>query len=113
MARPTKAPEEKRTAIIPPVRVTEAEIMHLQEQAQAVRLSVSEFVRQRVLSGRITPPRSPSQASLITELNRIRVNLNQIARQVNRGRDQAPHHLAHVLYELTQALEKAARSYGS
>ena len=113
MARPTKAPEEKRTAKFPPVRVTEAEILHLHEQAQTVHLSLSEFIRQRVLSGRITPPRSPSQTSLITELNKIGVNLNQIARQVNRGRDHDPHHLDHVLHQLTTALEKAARSYGS
>lgn len=113
MARPTKAPHEKRTAAFPPVRVTQAEFHTLQEQAVAVRLPVSEFIRQRVLSGRITPPRSPSQASLIVELNRIGVNLNQIARQVNRGRPHDPHHLDHVLHELTTALEKAARSYGS
>jgi len=113
MARPTKAPHEKRTAAFPPVRVTDAELYALHEQAEAVRLSPSEFIRQRVLSGRITPPRAPSQASLIAELNRIGVNLNQIARQVNRGRAHDPHHLDHVLHELTQTLQKAARSYGS
>ena len=113
MARPTKAPHEKRSASLPPVRVTQAELHSLQEQAEAVRLSPSEFIRQRVLSGRITPPRSPAQASLIAELNRVGVNLNQIARQLNRGRSPDPHHLDHVLHELTQTLQKAARSYGS
>lgn len=113
MARPTKAPEEKRTAKFPPVRVTEAELYQLQEQADAARLSVSEFIRQRVLSGRITPPRTRSQESLLTELNRIGVNLNQIARQLNRGRAHDPHHLDHVLHQLTTTLEKTARSHGS
>lgn len=113
MARPKKHDAEKRRANFPAVRVTEAELVDLHTKADAARLSPSEYIRQRVLSGKVTPPRSPSQASLITELNRIGVNLNQIARQVNRGREHDPHHLDYVLFELTRALEKAARSYGS
>lgn len=113
MARPKKDAHEKRRAHFPAVRVTEAELVDLQAKADAARLSPSEFIRQRVLAGKVTPARPASQASLITELNRIGVNLNQIARQVNRGREHDPHHLNHVLFELTRALEKAARSYGS
>lgn len=113
MARPKKNDAEKRLANFPAVRVTEAELFDLHSKAEAAHLTPSEFIRQRVLAGKITPPRTPSQASLITELNRIGVNLNQIARQVNRGRDHDPHHLDHVLLELTRILEKAARSYGS
>lgn len=113
MARPKKEQHEQRRAHFPAVRVTDAELYQLQEKADAVKLTPSEFIRQRVLAGKITPPRTPSQASLITELNRIGVNLNQIARQVNRGREHDPHHLDHVLFELTKVLEKAARSYGS
>ena len=99
------------------VRVTQAELVHLQSLAESAGLTVTDFVRQRALSGRASPARpvSPSgvQASFITELNRIGVNLNQIARQLNRGRSHDPHQLDHVLHMLTQALEKAARSYGA
>ena len=113
MARPIKEPHEKRDCALPGVRVTRAELTALQGQADAARLPVSEFVRQRLLSGRVVPPPSAIEASLISELNRIGVNLNQIARQVNRGRDADPHHLDFVLGELVTTLRKAARSYGA
>lgn len=117
MARPTKNDHEKRNAQLPAVRVTEAELVHLQSLAAAAGLTQSDFIRQRALSGRVTPSRrrnaSSAQTSFIAELNRIGVNLNQIARQLNRGRTHDPHHLDHVLHALTQALEKATRSYGA
>ena len=113
MARPTKEPHEKRSAARPAVRLTQAELTHLQSLAASARLPVSDYVRQRLLSGKVTPRPSADQASLLTELNRIGVNLNQIARQLNRGDQPDPHHLDFVLGQLVDALRRVARAYGA
>ena len=112
MARPIKAAEEKRSANFPPVRVTEAELIHVQDQAEMAGLSVSDL-RQRALSGKVTPRRTSGEASMLVELNRIGVNLNQIARSLNRGRDEDPQQIGFVLHELHGVMEKLGRSYGS
>lgn len=113
MARPKKQDHEKRSALIPPVRVTEAEMAHVIAQSEAANLTVTDYARQRVLTGKVTLPPSPIDASLLSDLNRIGNNLNQIARQVNRGRQHDPDHLGHVLHQLNTALEVVARRYGS
>ncbi len=113
MARPKKAAEEKRSANFPPVRVTDAELIHVQDQAEMAGLSVSDYLRQRALSGKVTPRRTPAQASLLVELNRIGVNLNQIARSLNRGRDEDPQQIGFVLHELHGVMEKLGRGHGS
>ena len=56
---------------------------------------------------------APTDASLITELNRIGNNVNQIARQVNRGRARDPEHLGHVMFQLNSVLENLVRRYDS
>jgi mobilization protein NikA len=108
MARPKKAESEKRSANFPPVRVTEAELIHVQDQAEMAGLSVSDYLRQRALSGKVTPRRTSGEASLLVELNRVGVNLNQIARALNGGRDEDPHHIGFVLHELHGVMEKLA-----
>jgi|TARA_R110000744_G_scaffold241092_1_gene358433 hypothetical protein len=113
MARPRKQEHEKRSARLGPFDVTEAERAHVEAQAAAAGVTLTEYGRQRILSGRVTLPPSPTDASLLTELNRVGVNLNQIARALNRGRDEDPHHLGHVLHQLHTVLEKVGRSYGA
>lgn len=113
MARPKKQEHEKRSTRIGPYDVTEAEREHVIAQAKRAGMTLAEYGRQRVLSGRVSVPPAPVDTSLLTELNRIGVNLNQIARALNRGRDEDPHHLGHVLHQLNSALETVARRYGS
>ena len=72
MARPRLGEEERRTRTVG-VRVTEAEAEELQERAQAARLSMGAYLRRRGLGQRVR------------ELNRIGVNLNQMARAMNSG----------------------------
>ncbi|PLU25733.1 MobC family plasmid mobilization relaxosome protein [Sinorhizobium medicae] len=112
MARPTKAPEERRTTSLPPVRVTEAEMAIVHAQAQAARLSVSDFLRQRAVVGTVTPRPTAGSDRLLVELNRAGVNLNQIARHLNSG-GSVPSDLGHVLHQLYTVLEKVGRSYGA
>ena len=109
MARPKKEPAERRSAKLPPIRLTEAELANLHLQADRAGLSVTELVRQRVTSGKVTPKRGLADAALLSELNRIGVNLNQIAHVLNRGGDRDPHHLDHVLGKLALTLEDVAR----
>ncbi len=72
--------------------MTAIEKVKLEERAQAVGLSVSEFVRRRSL-GTPLPPVAADRVvkdKLATSLLRIGVNLNQIAKHMNAGRHAPP-----------------------
>ena len=90
MARPRLGDEERRTRTVG-VRVTEAEAAELQERAQAARLSMGAYLRRRALGQRV---RSAVERRLgaaeLRELNRIGVNLNQMARAMNSGTVSSP-----------------------
>lgn len=115
MARPRKSEFEKRTAHLPPVRLTDAELVAIADQAKAAGLSVSEYARQRLAGGSVTVrDRRParSQARLLSELNRCGVNLNQVARHLNSGAAMSDD-LGIVLAELHRVLTLVGRSYGA
>ena len=90
MARPRLGEEERRRRTIG-VRVTEVEAEELQERAQAARLSMGAYLRRRALGQRvrIAAERRLGAAEL-RELNRIGVNLNQMARAMNSGAVSSP-----------------------
>ena len=68
------------------VRVTEAEAEELQERAQAARLSMGAYLRRRGLGQRVRMAAERRLgAAELRELNRIGVNLNQMARAMNSG----------------------------
>eukprot|EP00752_Nemacystus_decipiens_P015808 g14118.t1 len=87
MARPIKQPHEKRSEVLR-ARVTFAEKMHVEEQASAAGIDPSEYVRRRALGFMVSPAPRRADAALVSELNRIGVNLNQIARNLNSGRTE-------------------------
>lgn len=92
MARPKKQPEDLREERINP-RLTMAERILIEQNAAALSLTASEYMRRRALSHRMPAPR-PEQRNLaraVAELNRLGVNLNQIARHMNAGRAPPPH----------------------
>lgn len=90
MARPTKQEHEKRTARLPAARVTLAELAYVQEQASNANLSLTDYIRTLALHEEVKPHRTPLEDSLLVELNRIGVNINQVAHAANVGRfDQA------------------------
>ena len=109
MGRPVKDPLDRRTAKLPPVRLKDAELAALTSQAAAHGLSLTEYVRQRALGGRMTAPRATADDRLLSEVNRIGVNLNQIARSLNAGQGYDPHHLNHVLARLMAAIDTIVR----
>ncbi|MBL4642854.1 MAG: plasmid mobilization relaxosome protein MobC [Flavobacteriaceae bacterium] len=111
--RPKKEEHEKRTARLPAVRLTRAERIDLELKAERAGVDLSEWVRQQLTAAPIKRPRAPALSSVISALNRIGNNVNQIARQLNRGRDHDPEHLGFILQELHTVLDGLVRRYGS
>jgi hypothetical protein len=100
MGRPRKTPDERRGEVYQ-FRLTTQERAALEERAERVGLSLSEYVRRQSL-GRPMPARRADvqhQAKLATALLRIGVNLNQIAKHMNAGRAE-PYHLPDLITEI-------------
>lgn len=111
MARPKKAPDERRDARLAAPRVTRAEAAFVEEQAAAAGLDPAELIRRRVLGRRVAPARSVADDSLLLEINRIGVNLNQLAQRANQsGAIRSEEALQAVLMELRTVLAKVARA---
>ena len=91
MARPRKAPEEKREDRLYP-RLTTAERVEIERNAAILGVSPSEFMRRRSLSYRLPASLALQRhvAALAVALLRLGVNLNQIARHINAGRGAPP-----------------------
>lgn len=87
MARPRKQPHEKRDRRFN-LRLTSAELSHLCLQAERAGLHPHEYIRRRVLGHAVvaSSPVRKADPALISELNRIGVNLNQLAKATNMGR---------------------------
>lgn len=110
MARPKKEPSEKRDQRFN-LRFTLAEIEHLRAQAQAAGMAPHDYARERVLGHRIVPAGDRQMAaSLLSELNRVGVNLNQVAKHMNAGRGDLEHMTRATLMQLSEVLAKVARS---
>jgi len=91
MGRPKLSPEQRRdcqTTIL----FTVQERAELERRADAVGLSLSEFVRRRTLHVPLPPQSADRQTrdKLATSLLRIGVNLNQITKHMNAGRFAPP-----------------------
>jgi hypothetical protein len=95
VGRPRKSINEQRSERIG-VRFTLAELSFLEAQAVVNSTTITDLVRRRALKLPVTPPRvgkkaDSSNAALISELNRIGVNLNQLTHAVNSGRTDVLH----------------------
>jgi len=91
MGRPKLSPQERRDCQTT-VLYTAQERAELERRADAVGLSLSEFIRRRTL-GVPLPPQSADRETrdkLATSLLRIGVNLNQITKHMNAGRHVPP-----------------------
>lgn len=85
MARPRLVEEQRRSRTVG-VRLTAGEAEALSAQARAARLSLGAYVRRRALGQRVRVVEERRLgAEELRELNRIGVNLNQVARQLNSG----------------------------
>lgn len=80
--RPPKAEGEVRGKTIR-FRVNPAEYDAVKEKARRGSLTLSEYARQMVLTGKVAAPASPEELRLVAELTREKNNLNQIAKAQN------------------------------
>ena len=126
MARPKKQPHEKRDG--PPVgfRATLAEREFLATQAAAAGMTVSDYLRRRALGQKVSPAPARVDAQLVSEINRLGmelkswgVNLNQLTRDENSGREfhgdwvALRDRLNYELDEVERVLSQVAAGYGS
>ena len=76
--RPRKSAATLRSRTVR-FRVSEAEYLRVQRKATACNLTLSEYARQAVVSGRILRRIGTEELRLVSELTRERNNLNQLA----------------------------------
>lgn len=80
MARPRKRPEDQRRHVVN-IRLTDAELAQLKQQAQAAGLPYGRFAREAVLGRR--PRARPAKAllfeSFVFALQKVATNFNQLA----------------------------------
>lgn len=107
IGRPRKAPGERRDDRLPNVRVTAAERAFVEQQAAAAGLPLVEYCRRRILGVIVRPRVAAADELALVELNRAGVNLNQIAKALNSGRD-LPADFSAVLDEVRAAVAKVA-----
>lgn len=103
--RPSKSEKEALTSRIA-FRVTVDERQQIEAAAAAAGLSVSDYARALITTAR--PPRQRRgqiEAAALSELNRAGVNLNQIARALNRG-GSLPPDLGETLAQVQAAVDK-------
>ncbi|MEE4212579.1 MAG: plasmid mobilization relaxosome protein MobC [Parvularcula sp.] len=100
MARPKKAPEDRRTEQIS-LRVSPVEAAALQERADRAGMNVTAFARAAALNKKLTAaPSSSVDFETRQELRRIGVNLNQIAKALNARREGIPASLEQACRDL-------------
>lgn len=104
MARPLKRTHELRQRLDCYLSPTERALVAA--KAEEAGLSVSAFVRESVLSRRISQPPTVS-AQRWSELARVGANLNQLLRHLNAGSAQGvPPELIHRLMAEVQAARR-------
>ncbi|MFA5951877.1 MAG: plasmid mobilization relaxosome protein MobC [Hyphomicrobium sp.] len=107
--RPLKQTHEKRSEQVK-TRYTLAELDKLRADASRAGLSLADFVRRASLGMAITIKHGGAEPAALTELNKIGINLNQIARSLNRGQD-VPHYLEQAIAKLDETLDQVAEAY--
>lgn len=84
MPRPPKSLDEKRVHRLPQPRVTVSEMLKIEQNANAMGVSVSEFIVRRAVGYKVPNRAEPIvPIGTLSELNRIGINLNQIAKHAN------------------------------
>ncbi|MEM9053869.1 MAG: plasmid mobilization relaxosome protein MobC [Pseudomonadota bacterium] len=113
MARPKKQTDDKRTEQWN-TRWTLAEREYIRTQASAAGMNETEYLRHRALGHQIhpAPSRGASDPALVSELNRIGVNVNQLALATHRGSDFTRYWM-HIGGELRTVLHKVMAHDGS
>lgn len=100
--RPRKDPEERRS-LTHGLRLSPNEKEKLEQRAERAGVSLSKYIRHRALGEEI---QTEVEEEAIRQVQRAGVNLNQIARWANEGKDNAVHSAAQ---ETIEEVKKALR----
>ena len=105
LGRPKSALGEGRVAVVS-IRLTTFERAGVEVKAARSGLTLSDYCRRAILGHRVTASTEPQQVNTeaLVELNRVGVNLNQIARAANRGKP-LPHSFGETLTAVQVAIE--------
>lgn len=67
------------------IRVSSEEMKQLEDKAKSKRTSTAKYCRDALLYEKVHKANIKEQTELLNQLNKIGVNLNQIAHRINRG----------------------------
>lgn len=95
-----------RNKELPRIRMTSDELDAIRANARNQSMSVSEYVRQVAIKGKIVEHHSKVDFQAVRELLKVGTNLNQIARQLNSGGSIAPVALRDTLATVREAVTK-------
>lgn len=110
MARPKKEQRDTRTERLN-LRFSPDEWLAIDARARQAGIGLSEFCRLAALGQRIeaasssAAPASPAGVAHVVALNRVGVNLNQIARALNSGGGFSPPALESSLHRVNELLD--------
>ena len=110
MARPKKEQRDAR-AVILGLRLTRDERALIASRAASCGVPVSDYARTAALGARVearvaSPALAAASTAQVVALNRVGVNLNQIAHKLNAGGLLAPDDLANTLARINALLDE-------
>lgn len=101
--RPRK-PEAERRSHTHGLRLSPNEKEELEDRADRAGLSLSEYIRRRALGKKI---KTKVEEETIRQIRRVGVNLNQVAKWANEGKDPAVHSAAEdTIEDVKQAIRE-------
>ena len=110
----TDSTNTKRSVVLPPVRVTEAERTAIKLKASDAGLSLSDHVREALLNGVVVVRENAFDVRAITELSRVSQqlvaignNLNQLTKRAHIQNEHDPAHLQNILNAIEAATVEA------
>lgn len=107
-----RLPADQRRTWRRNIRLTEAAGAKLEDRAAAAGLSVSEFIQYFADDLPLPRRRTGFDPALVTAINRIGVNVNQLARAHHRGSDFVKYWKA-IGNKIEEALVLVTRAYDS
>lgn len=109
MARPTKDESEKQNTVLPPIRCTADEKAKISQKAEQAHMSLSEYVRQMALFGKIILKQSLVEFTYLELLRKIGVNINQQTKVLN-ATGRIPEELPRLWEKLEALMDKLLES---
>ena len=82
--RPRLAVTEKKKYALPPVHLDTKNYFWVKAQAKRAGLSMTEYQRQKILTGEVIARLSPEQMEIYRQLAGMGNNMNQLAHQANK-----------------------------